>query len=252
METELRKIVLNRTLMRKLVYSVNAAVTVDIPREIRENRLETNNRIKLSYGDYINENLRNHVVDGEKVELISFTRYAWDGRILVDRENKVTYTICTELTLKAVARKHGTSPHYLKSILFVENHEYEGTPKQISLADVYPSFILYTQDDIEEDYDAIMQGKIDKLDGYTHYVIAYSVEKSSIRSIRLVLLDKDIAEVETVSLMEFIEPDFVALTQSDFNAETDVTEEEQPAEKSSLVKVRPGFKPSVRAMEDKA
>ena len=252
MEINTDKIVLNSVLIREVVYSINAAVTIDVPQELRENRLETNNRIRFSYGDHINENLRNHAVDGEKVELISFNRYAWDGRILADHENRITYTICTELTLKAVARKHGTNPHYLKSILFVENSEYEGVPKQMSLADLYPDFVPFSQEELEEDYDKIMQGQINKLDGYTHYVIVYKVERSSISSIRLVLLDKDVAEVESVSLMEFIEPDFGALTQPDFNAGTVAAEEEQPEEKSSLVKVRPGLKPALRAMEEEA
>lgn len=246
------KIFLNRDLMRKVVNSINTAVTIDVPRECRDNRLETNNRNRFAYGDHINENLRNHAVDGEKVELLPFNRYGWEGRILADHENKVTYTIYTERTLKAVSQKHGTTPHYLKSILFVENHEYEGLTKQMSLTDLCSNFVPFTQEELENDYDKIMQGHIDKLDGYTHYVIVYSVERSSISNIRLVLLDKDVTEVETVSLMEFIEPDFGALTQSDFNTGTTVNEEEQPDEKICLVKVRSGFKPALRAVEDEA
>lgn len=246
------KIILNNDLLHKIVYSINTAIAVDVFQEFCENRLETNNRIRLAYGDHINENLRRYAVERGKVELISFTRYAWAGRILVDYENKVTYTICTEATLKAVARKHGLSPHYLKSILFVENHEYEGVPKQVNLADLYPDSVPFTPEELEVDYDKIMQGQIDKLDGYIHYVIVYRAERFSINEIRLVLLDKDITEVESVSLMAFMEPDFGFLTQPDFNVEAASTKEEEVPEKRRLVKVRSGFKPALGIMEDEA
>jgi len=83
-------IIENQMLNRKIVYAINKAITQDVPQNMRENRLETNNRNRFAAGDYINENLRQHVVKDD-VDLIPFNRYAWDGRIIVDRGNKVTY-----------------------------------------------------------------------------------------------------------------------------------------------------------------
>lgn len=94
----------NHVLNRKIVYAINKAISDDVPQEIRENRLETNNRHIFAAGDYINDNLRKHVVKDE-VELLAFNRYAWEGRILIDRANRVTYTISTHQTLRNIIRK---------------------------------------------------------------------------------------------------------------------------------------------------
>ena len=110
----------NHVLNRKIVYAINKAISDDVPQEIRENRLETNNRHIFAAGDYINDNLRKHVVKDE-VELLAFNRYAWEGRILIDRANRVTYTISTHQTLRNIIRKNRSRPHYLHSIFYAEN-----------------------------------------------------------------------------------------------------------------------------------
>ena len=78
-----KSIIENRILNRKIVYAINKAISDDVPHEIRENHLETNNRHIFAPGDYINENLRKHVVKDE-VELLAFNRNGWEGRILID------------------------------------------------------------------------------------------------------------------------------------------------------------------------
>lgn len=55
-------IIVNQMLLRKIVYAVNKAITQDVPQDMRDNRLETNNRNIFAAGDHINENLRQHVV----------------------------------------------------------------------------------------------------------------------------------------------------------------------------------------------
>lgn len=251
MKVDYKEIRVNEELVRRIVYAINKAVTVDIPQELRENSLETNNRIGHMFGDCINDNLRHHVVDDEYYALIAFNRNAWKGRILADHKSKITYTICKEQTLAAARSNKRTCPHYLKSILFIENSEYEGCPKQMTLSDYMPDIIQFSDEEYEQDYDKIMQGEIDKLDGYNHYVITYTTDRMTISTIRLVLLDKDMAEVESVSLLEYVEPDFEALTAPDFNAGEAVEEMEEP-EKKTLVKLRPGVVPMPRVMEEEA
>ena len=56
--------------------------------EIIEKKLNNAPFVKMS-GDNINENLRKMVV-AAGIELIPFTRSAWDGRILIDRNNRIT------------------------------------------------------------------------------------------------------------------------------------------------------------------
>ena len=67
----------------------------------------------------------------------------------------------------------------------------------------------------------------------------------------MLLLDKDFAEVDKISLMEYVNPDFASLTESGY----DVTEEqdEKAEEVRTLpLKLKPGVKPALRAMEEEA
>lgn len=243
-------IVENRALNRKIVYAINKAISDDVPQEIRENRLETNNRHIFAAGDYINENLRRHVVKDE-VELLAFNRYAWEGRILIDRANCVTYTISTYQTLRTIIRKNRNRPHYLQSILFAENGDCEGASKQLSMGDLYPDFVSspFDAEELEEDYDKIMQGSIDKTDGYKHYIIAYTSDRHTISNIEMFLLDKDFVEVDKLSLMEYVNPDFVSLTGHGYDG---MEEQDKNAEevRTMPLKLKPGVKPTLRAMEE--
>ena len=245
-------IIENRLLNRKIVYAINKAISDDVPQVIRENHLETNNRHIFAAGDYINDNLRKHVVKDE-VELISFNRYAWEGRILVDRTNRVTYTISTHQTLRTIIRKNRNRPHYLQSILFAENGDCEGKPKQLSIGDLYPDFVVssFGAEELEEDYDKIMQGSISKTDGYKHYIIAYTSDHHTITDIEMFLLDKDFAEVDKLSLMEFVNPDFASLTESGYDGADNLSENVEESRPLPL-KLKPGVKPALRAMEEEA
>ena len=245
-------IIENRILNRKIVYAINKAISDDVPQVIRENHLETNNRHIFAAGDYINDNLRKHVVKDE-VELISFNRYAWEGRILVDRANRITYTISTHQTLRTIIRKNRNRPHYLQSILFAENGDCEGTPKQLSIGDLYPEFVGFSfeAEELEEDYDKIMQGSISKTDGYKHYIIAYTSEHHMITDIEMILFDKDFAEVDKLSLMEFVSPDFASLTESEYDG-TEILSENEEESRPLPLKLKPGVKPALRAMEEEA
>jgi hypothetical protein len=245
-------IIENQMLNRKIVYAINKAIADDVPQAIRENHLETNNRHIFAAGDYINDNLRKHVVKDE-VELISFNRYAWEGRILVDRANHVTYTISTHQTLKTVIRKNRNRPHYLQSILFAENCDCEGTPKQLSMGDFYPEFVgtSFDKEELEEDYDKIMQASISKTDGYKHYIIAYTSDHHTIMDIEMLLLDKDFAEVDRLSLMEYVNPDFASLTESKYDESDSISENGEEVRPLKL-KLKPGVKPALRAMEEEA
>lgn len=245
-------IIENQMLNRKIVYAINKAISEDVPQLMRENRLETNNRHIFAVGDYINDNLRKHVVKDE-VELIAFNRYAWEGRIIVDRANKVTYTISTHQTLRTVITKNRNQPHYLMTLLYAENGDCEGTPKQMSIGDLCPEFKVATFDVevLEEDYDKIMQGSISRTDGYKHYIVAYTAEHHAIMDIELLLLDKDFAEVDKLDLIEYVTPDFASLTELQYNGSDDVDEDKIEA-KPMLLKLKPGVKPALRAMEEEA
>ena len=251
-ENRSKSIIVNQMLNRRIVYAVNKAISDDAPQMLRENRLETNNRYIFAAGDYINENLRKHVVKDE-IELISFNRYAWEGRILVDRVNKVTYTISTHQTLRNVIRKNRNRPHYLQSILYAENGDCQGTPKQISLGEFFPGMVPTRFDDevLNQDFEKIVQGSIDKTDGYKHYIIVYTAERREITEIEILLLDKDFAEVDRVSLMEYVNPDFASLTETEYSV-AESADGDVKKTKPLPLKLKPGVKPALRAMEEKA
>lgn len=245
-------IIENQMLNRKIVYAINKAITQDTPQDMRDNRLETNNRHIFSPGDHINENLRKHVVNGD-IDLIPFNRHKWEGRIIIDRGNRVTYTISTHQTLKTVITKHRNRPHYLVTLLYAENGDCEGTPKQITLGDLSPDFKMDTfeAEVLEEDFDKIMQGSISRTDGYKHYIVAYTAEHHAIIKIELLLLDKDFVVVDQLDLIEYVTPDFAALTE-DQNEETEELEETEQEVKPLLFKLRPGVKLTARVMEEEA
>ena len=242
-------IIVNQMLIRKIVYAINKAITDDVPKNNRENRLETNNRNIFAAGDYINDNLRKHVAKDE-IKLLAFKRYAWDGRIIVDRVNRVTYTVSTHQTLWAAIRKNRNRPYYLQSILYAENGDCEGTPRQLTLTEFCPEIkgTTFEAEELEDDFEKIMKGNISIEDGYKHYIVVYTADHRMITNIELLLLDKDFAEVDKLSLMEYVNPDFASLTESDYNASEIVTEEERPL----LLKLKPGVKPALRTMEEEA
>ena len=80
------------SLLRNIVWAINKGIGDDVREYLSETHKETNNAIILMRGDNINTNLRNFVVS-DTVELKKFRRSAWQGRILIDRENKFTITI---------------------------------------------------------------------------------------------------------------------------------------------------------------
>ena len=246
-------IIVNEILNRKIVYAINKAISDDVPRNNRENRLETNNRNIFATGDYINDNLRKHVVKDE-IELLSFKRYAWEVRILVDRSNRVTYTISTHQTLWSAIRKNRNKPYYLQSILYAENGDCEGTPKQMTLTELCPEIIgsSFETEELEDDYERIMKGSIRLGDGYKHYIVVYTVDHRMITNIELLLLDKDFAEVDKISLMEYVNPDFASLTESDYNSSEEDADENVSISSSLSLKLKPGVKPALKVMEEEA
>lgn len=238
-------IIENQMLNRKIVYAINKAITQDAPQDMRENRLETNNRHIFALGDHINDNLRKHVVKDD-IDLIAFNRYAWEGRILIDRGNRVTYTIFKHQTLETVIKKPRKKPHYLMTLLYAENGDCEGIPKQMTLGDICPDFKIdaFDEEVLEEDFDKIMQGSISRTDGYKHYIVAYTAKQHEIIKIELLLLDKDFAVVDQLDLIEYVTPDFASLTESQYGETEELGEPEQEV-KPSLVKLRSAVKPAL-------
>lgn len=68
---------------------------------------------------------------------------------------------------------------------------------------------------LEQDFEKISQGLIDKEEDYRHYIVSYIANHGEIESITLKFLDKEFNIVDQESLMQYIKPDFAQLTNID-------------------------------------
>ena len=165
---------------KHIVRAIEKSITDDVPQFIREHPMETLNCIKMIRGDFINENLKNLVVrDG--MDIVKFSRYSWRGCILVDRTNKITYTITTAQNLKSIPRKQRQRPHFLQTILGIQNSRYYGKCEQMTL---FP-MSQFDTDTLEDDYRKIVDGAIDPEEGFVHYIITYEYERNELREVNI-------------------------------------------------------------------
>lgn len=239
-------ILMNESLLRKIVRATEKACGEDTRSYLSENSMETNNALPFLRGDFINENLRNSVVD-EDVDLIPFNRYGWSGRILHDKTNKITYTITTKRTLAAIPKKKGRSvPHYLQSILYTENGDYKAPVKQMSLNDFVDfEIVRFDSQELENDYRKIMNSQIAPDANYRHYIVAYEVEHGEVTDISLQFLDKDFDIIAQCSLNDYLRPDFGRLTETEPMDDIVAKEENVHA----LINVKSGIRPRLRDIE---
>lgn len=232
--------------IRRIVRAIQKAVEEDVPDFYRENHMETMNSARYVRGDKINDNLRNFVVS-DGIILISFKRYSWEGRMLVDEKNCITYTITTQQNLTTIPKKKNRScPHFLQSILAIENGDIEDPYAQETLFPIDQ----FEEDVLEKDYMKIVSGVISSDSGYHHYVIAYDFEKSQLLDVKMMLLDKRFSTVSEHSLNDFINPDFAQLTAGQPNSTEHTPKHVRSAR--DLVTIKPGVLPNLIDLEDEA
>lgn len=225
-------------ILRLIVKAVEKGVGEDIREYLASTDKATNNAVPLMRADNINTNLRDGVASDDVVELKYFKRSAWTGCLLIDRENQVTYTICTEQTLDGIPKKPNRRiPHYLQTILYIQNGDIEPRYKQQSLFEMFPDIIQFSDEDYQEDYKSIMGDELSFGDEYRHLVVVYETEYLAITSIALKMLDKDFHTAQEYSLESLLRPDFSELT-----AVTEKDSKEEKKDSHSLVSVKAGLK----------
>jgi hypothetical protein len=226
-----------------IVRAIAKAIAEDIPNQLREHALETNNYIGLMRGDYINQNLRDFaLVDG--YELLPIQRYGWRGRLLVNHEKRITLSIVTQANLHMIPRKKRARPHYSMSILKMQNGDLQGQYVQQTLFSVEP----FDSELLEADYEAMMCGAIDPAEGYHHYFVSYRAEASELIDVKLVLMDPMFNVVQEESLNHLIVPDFARLTEEADSDATIAAEETHRKATRQLSKLKLGL----RKAEDQA
>lgn len=222
------------------IHAIEKAVSEDVPRQLSEAHLETNNYLAFIRGDFINSNLRELTTSGCG-ELLPFQRFGWRGRLLVDRPNRLTYSVTTQTNLNQIPRKHRQKPHFLQTLLAMENGDLEGCGRQMTLYDMEQ----FDYNAYRADFDDIVNGFFDISEGYRHCVLAYQAQRDVVTDIRLVLLDSQFAIVEEHCLNDFRRPDFSLLTASTLAEKSDEREAHNVATKS-LTKLKKGVKPGLR------
>ena len=235
----------NEELVRRIVRAIDKAIVDDVPEYLREYRKETNNATMQLRGDCINDNLRSLVVGGD-IELVPFKRFIWEGRIVVDRSEKISYTITSQATLRAIPKKQRNRPHFLQSILYRQNGGYEAHEKQLILIDCP----VFEAEELESDYNSIVAGLVDPAEGYRHYIIAYDAEGRELKDVQLEFLDKDFNTIAKASLNEYIKPDFARLT--DVEHVDEVLENGNEGGAKHLLTIKSGLRPKLQEVQKQA
>ena len=203
-----------RPLLTRIVRAIEKGCGEDVRAYLMSTNKATNNAVRIMRADNINTNLRDSVVS-ETIELKYFKRSAWIGCLLIDRESRVTYTICTKQTLESIPKKPNRRiPHYLQTILYIQNGDVEVQYKQMDLLEYMPDMITeFTDEEYQDDYQSIMEDELSFDDGYLHLVIVYEVEHYNITAIAMKILNKDFHTAEEFSLTGLLQPDFSELTR---------------------------------------
>ena len=230
-------------ILRHIVRAIQKAVEEDMPEYYSDNHMETMNAARYVRSDLINDNLRNIVTD-EHRRLVPFKRYSWDGRILLDELTKSTYTITTRQTLMTIPKKKDRKhPHFLQSLISVENSELEGKNVQLSF---FPTK-TFDKKVLEEDYNEIVSGALAPNSGYQHYVIAYEFNKYQLTNIMLILLDKNFNTVDEISLNYLMKPNFANLTNTTSESDEEINDTKSAR---GLVALKPGIKPDLIKLQE--
>lgn len=232
-------------LLSAIVRAIDKAVSEDVPNQLRELSLETNNYISFIRGDFINENLRNFAIE-EGGLLHSFHRYGWSGRLLISHDSRVSISITTENNLGIIPRKLRQRPHFMQSMLQSMNGDLHGRFEQTRLFNTDK----FDDEVYAKDFDDIINGAFDPEDGYRHCVIAYRASGNELVDVKLVVLDPWFNVVTEESLTDYMKPDFARLTAP--SPAEDEAREEHNASTRRLVSVKNGIKPALREGEKQA
>ena len=229
------KILALQPLLQLIVKAIEKGVGEDIRDYLQSTDKATNNAVRMMRADNINTNLRNNVVS-DTVELKYFKRSSWTGCLLIDRVHKVTISICTKQTLEAIPRKADRRiPHYLQSILYVQNSDVEPRYVQQTLGDYYPEErSWFSDEEYHDDYKNIMEDDLEFGDDYRHLVVVYEASHFEVTSISVKLLTPGFRTAQAYALDSLLRPDFSELT-----SEAPV---EQKKDARSLVSVKAKLK----------
>lgn len=196
----------------KIIACLRGALEEDLLQFKLASQLVTNNGIPFLKGDYINTRLQNELAS-EDIEVIPFTRYGWESRIVIDHSNKIAYNVISKSRMEQLMREAANNnvPHYTLLFAYALNSDLKAPQKQISMFENYP----FTDDIMKEGYDKLLGGQLQRDLGYRYCVITYEMGAGQLLNCEILMVDKDLDIITKVSLNDFITPEYATLTQQD-------------------------------------
>lgn len=218
---------------RRLVACVRKALQDDLQNFLSEYQPETKNAVPHLIADWINTNIQRDLASSN-IDMIKFKRYSWTGNIIIDKANRVIYTIMREKRISQIKKEKRDRPHYLQTIVAVLNKKLRAPIKQKPLIESVA--YQFDRDTLEKDYNSIFAGRLNINDGFIYCVIVYDAYKGDLADIKALFLDRDLDIVEQISMNEYIKPDFAALTDAIPYAEK--TKEAETQTSDNLVSIK--------------
>lgn len=230
-----------KSLLRTIISAMNKAVSDDYSDFVQEySSLDTHCGFGHMKGNFINTRVKEYLAQTDAF-IHGFKRFTWQGRIIVDKMEKRTFSLSTHANLNSLFNKKGRrTPHFLQSILAIENKKCYNNHEQITLIDTSP----FDRKTLENDYCSIMTSNSDEFRNFTHYVIAYSVSHNGLEDVDLILFDSRFTELNRVSLNEFIVPNYGKLTETPVTKPSSTTKSAR-----NLVSVKKGLRLNLAEME---
>ena len=174
-------------LKRRLVACVRKALHDDLPRYLMEFNPDTKNAVPRFIIDQINTNIRNDLAC-ENVIIHEFKRpYGWTGKIIIDKQNCMTYNISREKRISQIRKEKRSQPNYLQTLVSVLNKEYEAPVKQMTLFN--EGTFSFDIEILENDYDSIFCGCLASNAGFIHCTIVYDTIQGDLSDIKILFLD---------------------------------------------------------------
>ena len=206
------KIVLKEECISNIVHAILKGISSDIDDYIQAEKTITTNGLPFIRSDFINTNLEKIVINSEYLDLISFKKTSWEGIILIDNEDQITYSIISNNTLERLLNNNQKNPHYLRTIIHILNNTCEAINTQLSLNGF--DINRYNYESMVDDFNKITKGRINSEGDFRHYIIAYKAGDGILENVELKFYDKNLNEIDSMPLMNYINPDFSELTAS--------------------------------------
>lgn len=199
----------------KIIACLRGALEEDLAQYVEANHLATYNALPFLKGDYINTRLQNEIAS-EDIEVVPFTRYGWESRLVIDHPNKIAYNVISKSRLSQLMKEAANNnvPHYTLLFAYALNNDLQAPQKQISFFDKYP----FDDDIMVDGYNKLVGGQLQRDSGYRYCVITYEVNSGQLSNCEILMLDKDLDIVTRVELAEFITPEYSTLTRQYANS----------------------------------